>query len=114
MRPFAAQLELLQTIPGIGLSNAEVIIAETGADMTVFRTAAHLASWAGTVPGHNESAGKRKPGKTRHGNRWLEGAPGTAALSASRTKNTWLSARYHRLIPRTGKAKAWSRHNTRC
>jgi transposase len=106
MRPFAAQLELLQTIPGIGQANAEVIIAETGADMTVFPTAAHLASWAGTVPGHNESAGKRRPGKTRHGNRWLAGALGIAALSASRTKDTYLSARYRRLVPRTGKAKA--------
>jgi transposase len=51
MRPFARQLELLQTIPGIGQSNAEVIIAETGADMTRFRTAGNLASWAGTTPG---------------------------------------------------------------
>jgi transposase len=106
MRPFAAQLELLQTIPGIGQANAEVIIAETGADMTIFATAAHLASWAGTVPGHNESAGKRRPGKTRHGNRWLAGALGVAALSASRTKDTYLSARYRRLVPRTGKTKA--------
>jgi transposase len=69
MRPFARQLELLQTIPGIGQSNAEVIIAETGADMTRFRTAGNLASWAGTTPGHYESAGKRRSGKTRHGNR---------------------------------------------
>jgi transposase len=106
MRPFARQLELLQTIPGVGQANAEVIIAETGADMTIFATAAHLASWAGTVPGHNESAGKRRPSKTRHGNRWLAGALGVAALSASRTKNTYLSARYRRLVPRTGKIKA--------
>lgn len=106
MRPFARQLELLQTIPGIGQANAEVIIAETGGDMTVFTTAGHLASWAGTVPGHNESAGKRRPGKTRHGNRWLAGALGVAALSASRTKDTYLSGRYRRLVPRTGKVKA--------
>ncbi|MBW8806727.1 MAG: IS110 family transposase [Catenulisporales bacterium] len=58
MRPFAVPLEPLQTIPGIGCSGAEVIIAETGADMSRFRTAGHLASWAGTVPGRNESAGK--------------------------------------------------------
>jgi transposase len=106
MRPFAAQLELLQTIPGIGRSNAEVIIAETGADMTRFRTAGHLASWAGTTPGHYESAGKRRSGKTRHGNRWLSGTLGIAAMSASRTKNTYLAARYHRLTPRLGKKKA--------
>jgi transposase len=106
MRPFAAQLELLQSIPGIGRSNAEVIIAETGGDMTRFRTAGHLASWAGTTPGHYESAGKRRSGKTRHGNRWLAGTLGIAAMSASRTKDTYLSARYHRLVPRLGKKKA--------
>ena len=106
MRPFAVQLELLQTIPGIGRSGAEVIIAETGADMTRFRTAGHLASWAGTVPGHNESAGKRRPTPTRHGNRWLAAALGIAALSASRTKDTYLGVRYRRLIGRTGKKKA--------
>jgi transposase len=106
MRPFARQLELLQTIPGIGRSGAEVIIAETGADMGRFRTAGHLASWAGTVPGHNESAGKRRPTSTRHGNRWLAAALGIASLSASRTKDTYLGVRYRRLIGRTGKKKA--------
>lgn len=107
MLPFAAQLELLQTIPGIGRSNAEVIIAETGGDMTRFRTAGHLASWAGTTPGHHESAGKRKSGKTRHGNRQLAAALGTAAMSAARTRNnTYLGARYARLVPRLGTMKA--------
>jgi transposase len=106
MRPFARQLELLQTIPGIGQSNAEVIIAETGADMTRFRTAGHLASWAGTTPGHYESAGKSRSGKTRHGNRWLAGTLGIAAMSAAKTKDTYLSARYKRLTPRLGKKKA--------
>jgi transposase len=71
MRPCARQREQLVTLPGVGQTTAEVIIAETGADMTRFRTAAHLASWAGVCPGHHESAGKRKSGKTRHGNRWL-------------------------------------------
>lgn len=106
MRPFARQLELLQTIPGIGRSNAEVIIAETGADMTRFRTAGNLASWAGTTPGHYESAGKSRSGKTRHGNRWLAGTLGIAAMSAAKTKNTYLAARYKRLTPRLGKKKA--------
>jgi transposase len=107
MRPFARQLERLATIPGVGQSTAEVIIAETGADMSRFRTAGHLASWAGVCPGHYESAGKHKSGKTRHGNRWLGGALGTAAMAASRTKdNTYLGARYHRLAPRLGKKKA--------
>ena len=107
MRPFARQLNQLQTIPGVGHTTAQVIIAETGGDMSRFRTAAHLASWAGICPGHHESAGKRKSGKTRHGNRWLAAALGTAAMAASRTKNTtYLGARYHRLMPRLGKKKA--------
>lgn len=107
MLPFARQLEQLQTIPGIGQTTAEVIIAETGADMSRFATAGHLASWAGVCPGHHESAGKRKSGKTRHGNRWLSAALGTAAMAASRTTHTtYLGARYHRLAPRLGKKKA--------
>jgi transposase len=107
MRPFARQLEQLATIPGVGQSVAEVIIAETGGDMSRFRTAAHLASWAGVCPGHHESAGKRKSGKTRHGNRWLTGALGTAAMAAARAKDTtYLGARYQRLVPRLGKRKA--------
>lgn len=107
MHPFARQLERLATIPGVGQATAEVIIAETGGDMSRFRTAGHLASWAGVCPGHHESAGKRKSSKTRHGNRWLGGALGTAAMAASRTRNnTYLGARYHRLGPRLGKKKA--------
>lgn len=102
-----ASLSSWLPLPGVGQATAEVIIAETGADMTRFRTAAHLASWAGVCPGHHESAGKRKSGKTRHGNRWLGAALGTAAMAASRTKNTtYLGARYHRLTPRLGKKKA--------
>ena len=107
MRPFAAQLARLATIPGVGQSVAEVIVAETGADMGRFDTAAHLASWAGVCPGQHESAGKRRSGKTRHGNRWLVGALGTAAMAAARTKDaTYLGARYQRLAHRLGKKKA--------
>jgi transposase len=107
MRPFQTTLDRLQTIPGVGQHTAEVIIAETGADMTRFPTAGHLASWAGVCPGQHESAGKHKSGKTRHGNRWLSAALGTAAMGASRTKNTtYLGARYQRLAPRLGKKKA--------
>ena len=107
MRPFARQLKRLVTIPGVGQTTAEVIIAETGADMSRFHTAKHLASWAGVCPGHHESAGKRKSGRTRHGNRWLGGALGIAAMAASRTKDTtYLGARYQRLVPRLGKKKA--------
>ncbi|MGH3826627.1 MAG: transposase [Pseudonocardiaceae bacterium] len=81
MRPFARQREQLQTIPGVGQTTAEVIITETGGHMSRFRTAGHLASWAGVCPGHHESAGKRKSGKTRHGNRWLGATLGTAAMA---------------------------------
>ncbi|MDX3764029.1 IS110 family transposase [Streptomyces sp. AK02-04a] len=107
MLPFAQQIELLQTIPGVGRTTAEALIAETGGDMNRFRTAGHLASWAGVCPGHHESAGKHKSGRRRHGNRWLSAALGTAAMAASRTKETtYLGARYHRLMPRLGKKKA--------
>lgn len=107
MLPFARRLELLETIPGVGRTTAEIIVAETGADMARFRTAGHLASWAGVCPGHHESAGKHKSGSRRHGNRWLGAALGTAAMAASRTRETtYLGARYHRLVPRLGKKKA--------
>jgi transposase len=105
MRPFARQADLLATIPGIGQNAAQVIIAETGGDMTRFATAAHLASWAGLCPGHHESAGIQRSGKTRHGNRWLSATLGIAVMSASRTKNTYLAARWRRLRPRLGTQK---------
>src|SRR5438105_3098037 len=71
MRPFTEALERLDTIPGIGLRMAEILIAEIGIDMSRFPSAAHLASWAGMCPGNQESAGKRKTGRTRKGNVWL-------------------------------------------
>ena len=107
MRPFSHKLDQLQTIPGVARAVAEVIVAETGADMSRFPSPGHLASWAGVCPGHHESAGKRKSGKTRHGDRWLCGALGTAAMAAARTRDTtYLGARYRRLVPRLGKKKA--------
>ena len=106
MSPFAPQIERLVTIPGVKKTTAEVIIAETGGDMTRFRTPANLASWAGVCPGHHESAGRQRSGKRRHGNRWLGGALGTAAMAAGRTRErTYLGARYARLVPRLGKQK---------
>jgi transposase len=100
--PFAQARDLLVTIPGISTTVAEVIIAETGGDMTAFPTAAHLASWAGVCPGMNESAGRVKTAHTRHGNAHLKAALGVAAMSASRTKNTYLAARYRRIATRRG------------
>jgi transposase len=104
--PFRAVRDLLITIPGISTTGAEVIIAETGADMTRFPTAAHLASWAGTCPGSNESAGRIKSTKTRPGNPYLKGALGIAALSAARSNNTYLATKYRRIASRRGPIKA--------
>jgi transposase len=83
IEPFQGFRDLIGTIPGISTLLADVIIAETGADMAVFPTAKHLASWAGTTPGSNESAGKVKSTKTRPGNPYLQGALGTAAMWAA-------------------------------
>lgn len=106
MRPFSGARELLATIPGISDRTAEVIIAETGADMSVFPTAGHLASWAGTAPGANESAGRVKSTKTRPGNRYLKRALGTAAMAAARSQTTYLGAKYRRIKSRRGPMKA--------
>lgn len=106
MTPFAAARELLASIPGVSRIAAEVVIAETGADMSVFPTAAHLASWAGTAPGCNESAGRVKSTKTRPGNRYLKAALGTAGMAAAQSKGTYLSAKYRRIAARRGPMKA--------
>jgi transposase len=104
--PFAQAVELLCTIPGVQRRTAEVIIAETGGDMTVFPTARHLASWAGVCPGNDQSAGKRRSGKARKGSKWLRGALAEAALAATRTKHSYLAAQYRRLSARRGHSKA--------
>jgi transposase len=106
MRPFEAQLAVLDSIPGIGRWSAEVIVAEIGTDMGRFPSADHLASWAGMCPGHDESAGKRRSGKTRKGSPWLRVTLTEAAYAAGRSKDTFLSARYHRLVARRGKKRA--------
>jgi len=87
LEPFWDQLNRLQMIPGIGQGVAEVIIAETGGDMSRFRTAGHLASWAGVCSGQHESAGRSRSGRTRHGNHWLAAAL-VAVMGAARTKDT--------------------------
>ncbi|AZR73922.1 transposase [Anoxybacter fermentans] len=106
MRPFEDCLELLDTIPGVGRRIAEQIIAEIGVDMSRFPSSKHLASWAGIAPGNNESAGKRKSGRTTKGNKHLRSTLVEAARSASRTKNTYLSAQYRRLAARRGSNRA--------
>jgi len=104
--PFGTVLERLVSIPGVGRRTAEVLIAETGADMSRFPSAAHLSSWAGMCPGNDESAGKRRSGKTRHGNPWLRDALVEAGNAASHTRSTALAARYRRLMRHRGHRKA--------
>jgi transposase len=106
MEPFRLARDLITSIPGLSTTLAEIVIAETGADISVFQTPEQLASWAGTSPGSNESAGRVKSTKTRPGNRYLKGALGIAALSVARTNNTYLSAKYKRITFRRGPAKA--------
>jgi transposase len=105
-RPFEEAVSLLDTIPGVGRETAENIVSEIGTDMSRFPTADHLASWAGVSPGNNESAGKRRSGKTRPGNKSLRAALNQAAHAVAHTKNTYLAAQYHRLAARRGKKKA--------
>jgi transposase len=104
--PFRFARELLMSIPGFSTIIAEVFIAETGADMTVFPTAGQLASWAGASPGSNESAGRVKSTKTRPGNRYVKGTLGVAALLAARSKNTYFPAKYRRITALRGPSKA--------
>jgi transposase len=106
IEPFRPARDLLISIPGFSRIVAEVFIAETGADMIVFPSAGHLASWAGLAPGSNESAGRVKSRKTRPGNRYLKGVPGIAAMSAARSKNTYFSAKYKRIATRRGPMRA--------
>lgn len=102
MSPFEGAVQQLDEIPGIGRRTGEDVLAEIGPDMSRFPSANHLASWARVCPGNNESAGKRKSGVTGGGNTWLRTALVEAAWSAARTKNTYLSAQYHRLAARRG------------
>jgi len=104
--PFAAPMQRLQTIPGVKQRTAEVIVAETGADMSRFPSDGHLCSWAGVCPGQEESAGKRRVTRTRHGNPALRMALIEAATAASRTKATALSALYQRIKRRRGHQRA--------
>jgi transposase len=106
LAPFAPMLANLDTIPGVNRTTAVSILAETGGDMTRFPTAGHLCSWAGMCPGHDESAGKRRSGKTRKANRYLRAALIQGALGASHAKGTALQARYHRVKRRRGHKKA--------
>jgi transposase len=106
LAPFAAAVDLLRSIPGVETRTAQTIIAEIGADMNAFPTAAHLASWAGQCPGNDQSAGKRRSGRTRNGSKWLDAALKDAAIASIRTNHSYLQALYRHKRSRIGHGRA--------
>lgn len=104
--PFEQAAALWQTIPGVDRVTACNLVAEIGVNMNQFSTAQHLASWAALCPGNHESAGKRKSGKTRDGNKWLRRTLCQAAWAVTRKKNCYLSAQFKRLAARRGVKRA--------
>jgi transposase len=106
LRPFAAAADLLCTIPGVQQRTAELLIAEIGTDMSQFPTAGHLASWAGQCPGNDQSAGKRRSGRTRKGSKHLNAALKDAAMAATRTNGSYLQSLYRRKKSQLGHARA--------
>ena len=106
-QPWARQMELLQTIPGVGVKVAQVFIAETGGDMSRFPSAGHLAAWAGLAPAIYESAGKRTPAGARHGNKWLNHMLVESAGSVGRMHGkNYLAVQHARLTKRRGMGRA--------
>jgi transposase len=106
LRPFEPTLARLDTIPGINRQGATTILVESGGDMSRFPSAAHLCSWGALCPGHDESAGKHRSGRTRKGNRYLRHALVECALAATRANGTALQARYRRVMRHRGHKKA--------
>ncbi len=102
LAPHQRLIELLCTIPGVHIHAAQVLIAECGLDMTRFPTVGHFTSWAGACPGHHESAGRRRSGRTRPGPRWLTDILTECARAAVRTRETYLAAHYAQLRGRRG------------
>jgi transposase len=102
----AAALAVLDAIPGIGSTVAEVLVAEVGTDMSRFASDRHLVSWAKLAPGNNISAGKRYSAKTGQGSRWLRSALVQAAWAAVRQSENYFAAVYRRLVVRLGPKRA--------
>lgn len=105
-RAFSEEIARLTQIPGIERRVAQTLMAEIGPDMSPFPSDAHLVSWAGMCPGNNESAGKRKSGRTTKGSRWLRQAVVQAAWGATQSKKTYLAAQYRRLARHRGRKRA--------
>ena len=106
LSPFAEAVRRWTTIPGVDRRTAQAVAAEIGTDMSRFPTEGHLSAWAGMCPGNDESAGRRRSGKTPKGSPWLKRALVQAAWAASHTKDTYLSAFYRRLAARRGRKRA--------
>lgn len=106
MKEYEKNKKKLEKIPGLGKRSSEIILAEIGQDMKRFPTAGHISSWAGVCPGNNESAGKRRSGKTRKGNKILKSTLVECAQSAVRRKDTFFYAQYQRISMRRGKKRA--------
>jgi transposase len=106
MPPFEWAAGLLMTMPGVDRTAACALLAEIGADMSHFASSRHLASWAGLCPGNNESAGKRRSGKSHRGNRWIKGIMTEIGWAATRKKNSYSAAQYRKLAGHRGKKRA--------
>ena len=99
--------EVIQDIPGIGNTSAQAIISVIGTDMSRFPTDSHISSWAGLCPGNNESAHKRKSGKTRKGNALLHDTLVVCAHAAVKNKSSYFSAQFARISAHRGKKRAY-------
>lgn len=106
MKEYEKNKKKLKKIPGVGKRSSEIILAEIGQDMSRFPTAGHISSWAGVCPGNNESAGKRRSGKTRKGNKTLKSILTQCAQAAVKRKDTFFYAQYQRIAMRRGKKRA--------
>lgn len=106
LAPFDGVVQILKSIPGVSDTTAQVIVAESGADMSKFPTSGHLCAWVGVAPASYESAGKKRPAGTRKGSPWLKRTMVEAARSAARAKGTYFSAQYSRIARRRGPNKA--------
>ncbi|WP_110955915.1 IS110 family RNA-guided transposase [Anaerosinus massiliensis] len=106
LNKYEEAIAAIDEIPGVGRISAETILAEIGLNMNRFPTERHISSWAGVAPGNHESAGKRKSGKTTHGNTTLKAMLVQCAKAAQKTKGRFFSAQYQRIAARRGKSRA--------